>query len=122
MQKPDEMESVQLLRYQPGEFPIAIARIARSLSQPREKLIERYRDQKDLLAGLDVGLMAILLQVRAEPEPILDDETLDLAEICSARLRNLVFANDNWFASAEWDSVSNDFSRLRERLTEYLEQ
>ena len=93
-----------------------------SLGEPRKTLIERYRDQKDLLAGLDVGLMAILIQVRSEPEAILDDETLDLAEVCSARLRNLVFANDNWLASDEWDSVSNDFSRLRERLTDYLEQ
>lgn len=108
-----------MLRYRPEEFPIAIARIAKSLSQPRAKLIEQYRDQKDLLAGLDVGLMAILLQVRAEPEPILDDETLDLAEICSARLRNLVFANDNWISAQEWESVSNYFSKLHEELIEY---
>ncbi len=106
-------------RHSPEAFPVAIARIARTLARPRRELIERYRGEKDLLAGLDAGLLAILLQLRAEPDPILDDETLELAEICSARLQNLVFANDHWLAEQEWESVSRYFAKLRDRLRAY---
>lgn len=111
-----------MLRYRPEEFPVAVLRIAKSLGQPRETLIKQYRDQKDLLAGLDVGLMAILLQVGAEPEPPIDNETLELAEICSAKLRNLVFANDNWNSDQEWESVGTYFSKLREKLIDFDDQ
>ena len=108
-----------MLNYQPEDLLIGMRRIAKAFDRPAESLRSALRSETDILSALDAGLLAILLQIRAEPELMVPKDVLELAEICSARLHNLAFANERWTSSEEWESVSDYFGRLHRQLDSY---
>ena len=114
--------TLDVLNYRPEELLIGMRRIAKVFDRPAESLISVFRSEADTLAALDAGLLAILLQIHSERNLIVPGQTLELAEICSARLHNLAFANDRWSSSEEWNSVSDYFGRLRRELDTFASQ
>ena len=107
------------MKYQSIEFVNAIQRMAYFFDRPVYELVKTFRGERDLIYSLNIGLLAILLQVERlidENEISLPPEIVDQAEVCAARLNNLSFANDNWISDQEWESVSRSFNKLNELM------